>query len=181
MMKSNVIHRHRRSILVLLARVLILAVIPLGAKAEIFARFGSLKGESVHPKFSNHVVVQSVEWGGVSPSADASSPQQPVIDEVVLTTAYDKAAPKLGERAFKGEPIPSVTIEFTRTFSDTTELRYLQYILSDVEVTAYEVTVSEQGAMVRLRLRFAKLLMEYYHRREDGSISQPVKAEYPHS
>ncbi len=111
----------------------------------VFAKYDGIDGESNDDKHASWVNVLNVDWGIHRPGGGASGKSRrrgaAIVEDMVLTIEYEKAAPKLQENCLKGKVIPKLEIEQTATYGGARET-YLRYELKNVTITSIQVNAS---------------------------------------
>ena len=144
--------------------------------ADIFAKIGDIKGESIDAKHKDEVEVLSWSWGvsqsaSVTPGSGGGTGKASFHD-FVITHHVDKASPLLLKACATGEHIKEATISVRRAVSKSQQ-DYLIVKMSDVLVT----NVSQGGAEVTsetVSLVFSKVEYEYKPQKLDGSLDTSV-------
>ena len=163
------------------------------AKAAIFVKYEGVKGESKDGKHEDWIDVLSIDWNCSRPTGSATGQARrrrpPIVEDITLKMEYDKATPKLQEKCLKGEIIPKLEIEQTRTYSDsstgeTKRVPYMKYELEKVLITSYSVSHSSgEGAQpkdeVEMSNKFEKVRLTYFERDEKGNqVGDEHEIEY---
>ena len=124
--------------------VLVLGVISVGslsindAYGAAFVKYAGIDGESTDASHDKWIDVLSVDFGVTRAATGGSAP---VVQHMVITMEYDKASPKILEKALNGEVIPKLEIELTATTGGS-RATYLKYELVNVLVTSYQTNAS---------------------------------------
>jgi type VI secretion system secreted protein Hcp len=110
-----------------------------------FAKYEGVDGESKDATHNNWIDVLSLDWGVHRPGGGATGQSRrrgaAVVEDLVLTIEYEKAAPKLQEKCLRGEVVPKLEIELTATYGGA-RATYLRYELKNVMVTSYQINAS---------------------------------------
>ena len=142
MKTSNQVEKILRTLAMLAAAAWL---IPAGAQAAVFAKYDGVDGESQDSKHEKWIDIQSVDWGVHKPGGGATGQSRrrgaAVVEDIVMTMEYDRAAPKLAEKCLKGEVIPKLEIELVATYGGS-RATYLKYELKNVLITSYQVSAS---------------------------------------
>ena len=110
-----------------------------------YMKYDGIDGESQEANHIKWIDVLSFDWGihrrepgqtGQSRSRGAA-----VVEDLTLTMAYEKAAPKLQEKCLEGEVIPKLEIEFT-ALSRRARATYLKYEFKNVMITSFQTSAS---------------------------------------
>lgn len=105
----------------------------------------------------------------------------PSIGDVILTKQLDKSSPYLFEAGCTGTSLGQIKIDACGGSGDSD--KYLQYTLSDVIISKYEIMGNDdhethQLPTETLRLNFTKLEMTFTPRNSDNKPLAPVSAGY---
>jgi len=133
--------------------------------ASIFAKIGTIKGESQDARHKDEIDVQSWSWGlshsGALPHGGGGGAGKPSFHDLTFTHHVDKASPLLMKACATGQHIKSATITVRKAGKGQQE--YLVVTMADVLVTSISTSVgAEDGAAVEgVSLEFAKVDLEY--------------------
>ena len=149
---------------------------------SIFARIGTIKGESSDAKHKDEIDVLSWSWG-VSQSGPASpgggaGAGKASFHDFTFTHHVDKASPVLMKACATGEHVKDATITVRKTGQGQQE--YLTIKMTDLLVTSVSTSVSAEGdaTMESVVLTFAKVDLEYRPQKPDGTLDVPVHFKY---
>jgi len=150
-----------------------------------FMKYDGIDGESKDVDHTQWIDVLSFDWGAQAPGSGAAGASRrrgaAVVDDVIITMEYEKAAPKLLEKCLKGAVIPKLEVELTATYGGA-RATYLHYELKNVMVTSYEVNASgndEAGPpTVALANSFETIKVTYTEYDDAGSSRGNVEASY---
>jgi type VI secretion system secreted protein Hcp len=151
----------------------------------IFAKFDGVDGESKDEKHDKWIDVLNVDWGMLKPGGNASGQTRrrgtSVINDLSMTFEYEKAAPKLFEKQWKGEVIPKLEIEHTATYGGARET-YLKITMEKVSLTSlnYNGTggSNEQPPTVHASVNCEKGEVVYTEWDDDGGKGGEVKFKF---
>ena len=110
----------------------------------VFAKYDGIDGESQDDQHASWVDVLNVDWGIHRPGGVTGQGRRrgaAIVEDLVLTIEYEKAAPKLQENCLKGKVIPKLEIEQTATFGGA-RTTFLRYELKNVMITSIQVNAS---------------------------------------
>jgi type VI secretion system secreted protein Hcp len=112
---------------------------------DIFLKITGIDGESKDAKHKAEIVVSSFAWGISSPNAATANttPGKPVFKDLHVTKQFDKSSTKLAQNAASAIHLPEVLLSVRRVGADQND--YLKYKLSDVVITAIDVSGSANG------------------------------------
>ena len=152
---------------------------------SIFARIGTIKGESRDAKHKDEIEVLSWQWG-VSQTATMSprggggggGKGKASFKDFNFTHHVDKASPVLMKACATGEHIKDATITVRKAGKGQQE--YLVVTMTDVLVTSVSTSVSAEGdaTMEGVALAFAKVDLEYKPQKPDGSLDVGLHFKY---
>ncbi|MEP7306554.1 MAG: type VI secretion system tube protein Hcp [Acidobacteriota bacterium] len=151
--------------------------------ADIFAKIGDIKGESLDDKHKDQIEVLSYSWGvqnsGSMASGSGGGEGKASFQDLSFTHSVDKASPVLMQACATGVHIKEATI--THRKSGKGQQEYLIVKMNDVIVTA--VSHGGTGAGVgqsseNVSLAFAKVDLEYKPQKADGSLDAGIHFKY---
>jgi type VI secretion system secreted protein Hcp len=149
---------------------------------SIFARIGTIKGESQDAKHKDEIEVLSWAWGvsnsGSMPQGGGGGAGKASFHDFTFTHHVDKASPVLMKACATGEHIKDATITVRKAGKGQQE--YLVITMTDVVVTSVSPSVSaEGGATIEgVTLVFAKVDLEYKPQMPDGSLGAGLHFRY---
>ena len=150
--------------------------------ADIFAKIGSIKGESQDAKHKDEIVALGWSWGvtqsGTIGSGGGGGQGKASFHDFNFTHHVDKASPVLMKACATGEHIKEATITVRKAGKGQQE--YLIIKLSDVIVTSVALGVGGDDAAGEesVAIRFAKVDLEYKPQKPDGSLDVGVHFKY---
>ena len=148
---------------------------------SIFARIGTIQGESQDDKHKDEIEVLAWSWG-LSQSATivhggGGGQGRASLQDFNFTHYLDKASPVLMTACATGEHIKDATITIRKAGKD--EQEYLVIAMTDVLVTSVSTSGSEgDNAMEAVSLAFAKVDLAYTPQKSDGSLDAEVLFTY---
>jgi type VI secretion system secreted protein Hcp len=150
--------------------------------ADIFAKIGDIKGESLDSKHKDEVEILSWSWG-VSQSASASpgggaAAGKATFNDFNFTHYVDKSSPILMRACATGEHIKDATITVRKAGKD--QLEYLIIKMSDVIITGVAPSGSgdRPGGAEHVAMKFAKVHLEYKPQKADGTLGPGVDFKF---
>lgn len=148
---------------------------------SIFARIGTIKGESQDAKHKDEIEVQSWSWGvaqsGTMAHGGGGGAGKASFQDFNFTHHVDKASPVLMTACATGEHIKDATITVRKAGED--EQEYLVIQMTDILVTSVSTSGSEGDTpMEAVALAFAKVDLEYTPQKPDGSLDAGVHFTY---
>jgi type VI secretion system secreted protein Hcp len=146
--------------------------------ADIFAKIGDIKGESLDNRHRDEVEVLSWAWG-VSQSGSighggGSVAGKASFNDFHFTHHIDKASPVLMKVCATGEHITEATVTMRKAGRGQQEFLIIK--MKDVIVTSVNSSGSGDGAATaeNVALQFAQVDLEYKPHRPDGSLDAGV-------
>ena len=149
---------------------------------SIFARIGTIKGESRDAKHKDEIEVLSWSWGvsqtGTMAPGGGGGKGKASFHDFNFTHHVDKASPVLMKACATGEHIKDATITVRKAGKGQQE--YLVITMTDVLVTSVSMSVSAEGdaTMEGVTLAFAKVDLVYKPQKPDGSLDVGLHFKY---
>lgn len=150
--------------------------------SDIFAKIGTIQGESTDAKHKNEIDVLSWSWGvtqgGTMAYGGGGGAGKATFHDLNFTHNVDKATPLLMKSCATGTHIPDGTITVRKAGKGQHE--YLIVKMTDVLITSVALSVAEGGAGTteNVTLQFAKVALEYKPLKADGSLDVGVQFKY---
>jgi type VI secretion system secreted protein Hcp len=150
--------------------------------ASIFARIGTIKGESHDAKHKDEIDVLSWSWGlaqtGTLNQGGGSGAGKVSFQGFTFTHHVDKASPLLMKACATGEHIKEATVTVRKPGKAPQD--YLLVKMSDVLVTGVSTSVDAEGsgAAEVVSLAFAKVDLEYRPQKPDGSLDAGIHFKF---
>jgi type VI secretion system secreted protein Hcp len=148
--------------------------------ADIFAKLGDIKGESIDDKHKDEIEVLSFSWGVTnagSPATGGGGAGKATFRDLAIVHNIDKASPKLLQACATGAHLKEATI--THRKAGRSQQEYLIVKMNDIIVTS--VThggAGDQTPSETVSLAFAKVNVEYRPQKADGSLDAGVFFKY---
>ena len=149
--------------------------------ADIFAKIGDIKGESLDAKHKDEIEVLSFSWGvanaGVISAGSGGGTGKATFQDLSIVHHIDKASPSLLKACAAGTHIKDATITHRKAGKGQQE--YLIVKLNDVIITG--VTHGGTGGQPfseSVSLAFAKVDLEYKPQKADGSLDAGIHFKY---
>jgi len=165
--------------------VLVLGVIAIGslsindAYGAAFVKYAGIDGESVDADHDKWIDILNIDWGTTQTTDKKGN--NIVVQDMFITMEYDKASPKILEKALNGEVIPKLEIELTATFGGS-RATYLKYELVNVLVTSYQTSASGDDLAglptVVVGNNFEEIKVTYTEFDDAGGINDIVEVEH---
>jgi type VI secretion system secreted protein Hcp len=151
--------------------------------ADIFAKLGDIKGESLDDKHKDQIEVLSWSWGvsnlaapGTGGAGGGGGAGRASFHDLSFTHKIDKASPVLMQTCATGQHLKEATITHRKASKGQQE--FLVIKMSDVIVTAV-TDADNQGTHVEtVSLAFAKIDLEYRPQKPDGSLDAGIHFKY---
>jgi type VI secretion system secreted protein Hcp len=151
--------------------------------ADIFAKIGDIKGESLDDKHKDEIEVLSFSWGvtntGSMASGSGGGDGKASFHDLSFTHNVDKASPVLMASCATGAHIKEATI--THRKSGKGQQEFLIVKMNDVIITG--VTHGGSGGKgdgheENVSLAFAKVNVEYKPQKPDGTLDAGIHFKY---
>ena len=150
--------------------------------SSIFARIGTIKGESRDARHKDEIEVLSWAWGmsqsGSTHAGGGAGAGKVTFQDLTFTHHVDKASPSLMKACATGVHTKDATITVRK--AGKAQAEYLVITLSDVLVTSVFTSVTAEGdaTVENVGLSFAKVDLEYKPQKADGSLEAGVHFTY---
>ena len=155
---------------------------PAASNSMTYVKFDGVDGESTDDSHNKWIDVDSVAWG-MSQPAGATGPTRRrgdvVMEDIAITKEIDKSSPKLQEKCAKGEVIPKLEIEVTRSYGSSSQT-YYRYELKNVMITSYITSLdnSEETPTDTFTVSYEEIKITYTETEDDGSSKGNVEWEF---
>lgn len=148
--------------------------------ADIFAKIGDIKGESLDHKHKDEVEVLSWSWGvsqsgSIAHGAGGGSGKASFSD-FHFNHYLDKSSPVLMKACATGEHIKEATITARKAGKGQQE--YLIIKMADILITAVAPSGSGEETMESVTMQGAKIDLEYKPQKPDGSLDAGIHFKY---
>jgi type VI secretion system secreted protein Hcp len=149
--------------------------------SDIFAKIGTIQGESTDVKHKNEIDVLAWSWGvtqtGSMAHGGGGGSGKASFQDLNFTHHIDKATPLLLKACATGQHIPDATITVRKAGKGQQE--YLIIKLTDVLIAGVALSVAEGAATAEnVSLQFAKVDLEYKPQKADGSLEPGLHFKY---
>lgn len=149
--------------------------------ADIFAKIGDIKGESLDAKHKDEIEVLSFSWGVTNPpivsgGGGGAGAGKATFHDLSIVHNIDKASPLLLRACATGMHIKDAVITHRKAGKGQQE--YLIVKLNDVMVTGVTHGGSEQQTSENVTLTFAKVDFAYAPQKPDGSLDASIHFKY---
>ena len=147
--------------------------------ADIFAKIGEIKGESLDDKHKDEIEVLSYSWGvtnsGSMASGSGGGEGKASFHDLSFTHNIDKASPVLMQACATGVHMKEATI--THRKSGKGQQEFLIVKMSDIIITGVSHDNSAAGVET-VTMGFAKIDLEYKPQKSDGSLDAGIHFKY---
>jgi type VI secretion system secreted protein Hcp len=148
--------------------------------ADIFAKLGDIKGESIDDKHKDEIEVLSVSWGvsnqGSMGFGTGGGEGKATFHDLTFVHRYDKASPILMQSCANGTHLKEGTITLRKAGKGQQE--YLVFKMNDIIVTAVQPGFANNEPQENVSLAFSKVSVEYKPQKADGSLDAAIKFAY---
>ena len=149
--------------------------------ADIFAKLGDIKGESLDDKHKDEIELLSWSWGVTNAKApltgSGGGKGKATFHDLSFTHKIDKASPLLLKGCATGQHLKEATI--TRRKAGKGQQEYLVIKMNDVVITSVaEEDDGGSGQVEAVTLAFAKVDLEYRPQKQDGSLDAGIHFKY---
>ena len=149
--------------------------------ADIFAKLGDIKGESIDDKHKDEIEVLSYSWGvsnaGSMGFGTGGGEGKATFQDLSFTHKVDKASPVLMQACATGVHLKEATI--THRKAGKGQLEFLVIKMNDVIVTGVQNGGSgADGSSENVSIAFAKVNVEYKPQKADGSLDAGIHFKY---
>ena len=149
--------------------------------ADIFAKIGDIKGESVDNKHKDEVEVLSWSWGVSQSGSNQGSgggAGKANFNDFNFTHRVDKASPILLKACATGEHIKEATITVRKAGKGQQEFLIIK--MNDVLITSVNPSGAAEAATMAesVAMQFAKVDLEYKPQKADGSLDAGLHFKY---
>jgi type VI secretion system secreted protein Hcp len=148
--------------------------------SSIFARIGTIKGESRDARHPDEIEVLAWSWGvsqsGTVGHAGGGGAGRASFRDFTFTHHVDKASPLLMRSCATGQHLADAKVTVRKAGQGQQE--FLVITMTDVLVTAVSPSVSADATVEEVVLAFAKVDLEYKPQKPDGSLDVGVHFRY---
>ena len=153
--------------------------------ADIFAKIGDIKGESLDSKHKDEVEILSWSWGlsqsgSITPGGGSGgSAGKANFNDFHFTHLIDKSSPVLMKACATGEHIKEATITVRKAGKGQQEFLIIK--MNDVLITSVSSSAANEAPATTaesVAMQFAKVHLEYKPRKADGSLDAGLHFKY---
>jgi type VI secretion system secreted protein Hcp len=157
-------------------------VLPSQVIGGWFAKYDGVDGESIDGSHDRWINILRYEWGVEKPQGTVGESRRrgsAIVDDLVFEFEYEKAAPKLLEKCFRGEVIPQLDFELTTSVGEGSRVTYLKYEMKNVLCTMYEVGGWADGSppTVVIANNFEEIKVTYSEYDDEGAFKGDIETE----
>jgi type VI secretion system secreted protein Hcp len=149
---------------------------------DIFAKIGTIKGESQDAKHKDEIEVLSWSWGvaqsGTTSYGGGAGSGKATFHDFVITHHLDKASPNLLMACASGEHIKEATITQRKAGKDQQEFLIIK--MTDILITGVSSGGSGDAGILseQFTMQAAKIDLEYKPQKADGSLEAGLHFKY---
>lgn len=148
--------------------------------ADIFAKLGDIKGESIDDKHKDEIEILSVSWGvsnaGSMAFGTGGGEGKATFHDLSFVHRYDKASPILMQSCANGTHLKEGVITLRKAGKGQQE--YLVFKMNDIIVTSVQPGFANNEPQESVSLSFAKVAVEYKPQKGDGSLDAGIHFKY---
>ena len=148
--------------------------------ADIFAKLGDIKGESIDDKHKDEIEILSVSWGvsnaGSMAFGTGGGEGKATFHDLSFVHRYDKASPILMQSCANGTHLKEGVITLRKAGKGQQE--YLVFKMNDIIVTPVQPGFANNEPQESVSLSFAKVAVEYKPQKGDGSLDAGIHFKY---
>jgi type VI secretion system secreted protein Hcp len=148
--------------------------------ADIFAKIGDIKGESLDSKHKDEIEVLSYSWGVTNDGSMAfgtgGGEGKSSIGDIRFDHLIDKASPVLIQTCATGAHVKEATITHRKAGKEQQE--YIVIKLTDVIVTGVSHSNGNGGPSESVSLSFTKVHLDYKPQKADGTLDAAITFKY---
>ena len=148
--------------------------------ADIFAKIGDIKGESLDAKHKDEIEVLSFSWGvtnaGITPPGGGGAGKA-TFHDLSIVHHIDKSSPRLLQACATGTHVKEATITHRKAGKGQQEFLIIK--MNDIIITGVmHGGGSGQAGSETVSLTFAKVDFEYKPQKADGSLDAGIHFKY---
>ncbi len=149
--------------------------------ADIFAKLGDIKGESLDSKHKDEIEVLSWSWGvnnaGSMAFGSGGGEGKANFQDLSFTHYYDKASPVLWQYSTNGSHLKEATL--TQRKAGKEQQEYLVIKMKDVIITSVQHgSAGSDRPTESVTIAFGSVAVEYKPQKADGSLDAGVHFKY---
>jgi type VI secretion system secreted protein Hcp len=149
--------------------------------ADIFAKLGDIKGESLDDKHKGEIEVLSYSWGVTNPGSahggGGGGTGRVTFQDLSIVHKIDKASPNLLKACATGQHLNEATITFRKAGKGQQEFLIIK--MNDVIITGVvQGAPSSEAGSETVSLEFAKVDWQYKPQNPDGSLDAGIHFKF---
>jgi type VI secretion system secreted protein Hcp len=145
---------------------------------DYFLKIDGIPGESQDDKHKGEIDVMSWSWGesqtGTMGQGGGGGAGKVDMQDFHFAMHVNKATPKLILACAGGDHIKKAVLTCRK--AGKTQQEFLIYSFSDVLVSSYQTTATNEIPMEQVSLNYTKIEVEYKAQKPDGSLDGGIKA-----
>lgn len=145
-----------------------------------FLKLDGIEGESKRKGYERQIEVEVFEWGEINPGSvggGGGGAGKVEMEDFQVVMHSSKASTELFVACASGKHIKSAVLTVVRAGKSSAIA--MRWTLEDVVVSSYQIggaAVEEALPQEHIGLSFAKIQVEYFPQKADGSAGTPIKA-----
>ena len=144
----------------------------------MFLDVAGIPGDSIEEGHKDWIEVLSYSLDVANPaSPGGGSSGNPSFSDVSFSKLVDSSSPKLFQATASGQHIADAVLDLVKSGGKGNQT-FLKYTFSDVLVTSYGVSGGGDLPMDSFSLSYAKIKMEFFPQKADGSLGSPIVGEW---
>jgi type VI secretion system secreted protein Hcp len=152
---------------------------PTESAADIFLKFGDIKGEVTQKDYKEQIEILSWSFGLSRGSAGAISGAgrsgKLCASDISIMKSFDKSSPGFMTNMVTGKNTPTAKLSFTRNVGDGAPQEYLSIELTNVQISSYQVSGNnEERPIDSVSLHFQAAKVSYKPQKADGSLDAAI-------
>ena len=148
--------------------------------ADIFAKLGDIKGESLDDKHKDEIEVLSISWGvsnsGSMAFGGGGGEGKASFHDLNFNHRYDKASPILMQACANGTHLKEGIITARKAGKGQQENLVIK--MNEIIVTGVQSTIVNNEPAESVSLSFSKVAIEYKPQKPDGSLDAGIHFKY---
>jgi type VI secretion system secreted protein Hcp len=165
--------------IILLSIPALVHALPAMGAVQMFLDIAGIPGESTDKDHKDWIEVLSYSLGVANPASPGggSSSGHASFSNVTFSKLVDSSSPKLFEATASGQHIADAVLDLVKSGGKGNE-PFLKYTFTDVLVTSYAVSGGGDIPSDSFSLSYAKIKMEFFPQKADGSLGSPIVGEW---
>jgi len=164
--------------IILLSIPVLIHALPAMGAVQMFLDVAGIPGDSTDQQHKDWIEVLSYSLGVTNPaSTGGGSSGHASFSDVTFAKLVDSSSPKLFQATASGQPIAEAVLDVVKS-GGKGDQTFLKYTFSDVLVTSYAVSGGGDVPTDSFSLSYAKIKMEFFPQKADGSLGPPIVSEW---